>query len=211
MRSEERAGVVAAILLFLWGTLLTEPFHIFTGYIFNVLTAIEGKVGIGDKSFAFGFITSLLMALLCVLLLILSRFKIACYIPCGAFCFAGIVLLVKTISSRTFYVGEAVAIFVALALIAICHATSLEKVLLWISDFTILSIPMFLLTGLVCKPLAKLGKVISKILYINKGQKVDISSCFKGVFGLPALLWGLVLFVLLVLPIIYQCLSKRRT
>ena len=33
MRSNERAGIVSVIMLFLWGTLLTEPFHIFADYI----------------------------------------------------------------------------------------------------------------------------------------------------------------------------------
>lgn len=211
MRSEERAGLIAVILLVLWGTLLTGPFHIFTGYLYNMLSSIEVSIGIKEGTAVFGFITALLLAVICILLLLLSKTFVAEYIPCAAFGLAGVALFIKTLSSRTFNVKESVIIVIALSAIAILHAAALKKALLWISDFVILSIPVFLFTGLVTKPIGNMGKTIGKILYINREQKANITSCFKGLFGIPSLVWGVVLFVLLILPIIYYCLSKRRT
>lgn len=211
MRSEERAGLISVILLILWGTLLTEPFHLFTGYLYSTLTSVEGVVNIKQGTPLFGFITSVVLALICIVLLLISKTNVAEYIPCVVFCLSGVKLFTKIISSRTFIVKDAVVVVIALSVIAILHAASLKKVLLWFADFVILSIPVYLFTGLVTKPVGALGKVVGKIFYINRIQEENIAACFKGLFGLPTLLWGVVLFILLILPIIYYTLSKRRS
>lgn len=211
MRSEERAGLVTAILLVLWGTLLTEPFHVFTDYLYSVLSHLQTSMGITTGSVLSGLLTAVILAAICIVLLLLTKTRAAEYIPCGAFCFTGIVLFIRTIMSRTFFVKEAVIVCISLVAIAILHAATLRKALLWVSDFTVLSIPVFLLVALVTKPLGALGKTIGKILYINSRQGGELAHNFAGLFGLPALLWGAFIFILLALPIIYNCISKRRT
>ena len=50
MRSEERAGIISIVMLFLWGTLIAEPFHIFARYIASTVTDAIRKTGAGDKA-----------------------------------------------------------------------------------------------------------------------------------------------------------------
>lgn len=211
MRSEERAGLVTAILLVLWGTLLTEPFHVFTDYLYSVLSHLQASMGITTGSVLSSLLIAVILTVICIVLLLMTKTRAAEYIPCGVFCITGVILLVRTISAREFFVKEAVIICIALAAIAILHAAALRKALLWVCDFTVLSIPVFLLVALVTKPLGALGKTIGKILYINSRQGGELAHSFAGLFGLPALLWGAFIFILLALPIIYNCISKRRT
>ena len=81
MRSEERAGIITTLMLFLWGTLIAEPFHIFARYIASSVTYVIGKTGAGD------IITSLVLylAVVCVIVLMLklARTKISIYMPCA--------------------------------------------------------------------------------------------------------------------------------
>lgn len=211
MRSEERAGIVAVILLFLWGTLLTEPFHVFTGYLYSVLSSAQTHIGINGGTVTHSLITSVIMAAICVGLLLLSGTRAAEYVPCGLFVISGMVLIYRIIKNREFYVHDVVALTIMLAIIAILHAGTIRKVLLWIGDASILSIAIFIFAGLVTKPIGSLNASVNKFLYINRYQEVDLSSAFSGVLGLPALLWGIVLFVLLILPVVYFCLSKRKS
>ena len=52
MRSDERSGAVFIALMFLWGTLLAEPLHIYTHYIRKTVDACAMFFGVENTSSA---------------------------------------------------------------------------------------------------------------------------------------------------------------
>ena len=75
MRSEERAGVIAAILLFTWGTLVTEPLHIFTEFIFDVLMTVGHKLGMASGGRMIMITATVAMAVISLLLMLMIFMK----------------------------------------------------------------------------------------------------------------------------------------
>ena len=81
MRSEERAGIVSILMLFLWGTLIAEPFHIFARYIATGVTyAMKGLEANGVVS---SIVLYLIVVAVIVLLQKLSKTKLSAFIPCA--------------------------------------------------------------------------------------------------------------------------------
>ena len=80
MRSNERAGLVSVIMLFLWGTLLTEPFHIFVDYISGAARLSVKGLGGNDILCALASYVVLILVILLLQKLIIT--KAGTYIPC---------------------------------------------------------------------------------------------------------------------------------
>ena len=181
MRSNERAGIVSVIMLFLWGTLLTEPFHIFADYIAGSGRLAAKGLGGGDTACA---ITSYAVLLLVIVILQkLITTKAETYIPC------------------------AVAIASAVMLFYIVKA---EKALKWAAAVYTYSISTAMLTSLVFVPLSKMNKTLDKILYITRYNGIHLTGPFAGLAGLPELVWGLFFAIVASFPIVFFATQKGK-
>ena len=208
MRSEERAGIISVVMLFLWGTLIAEPFHIFARYIAK--TVGYAVKGLGDQSILASIIMYVVVAASIILLQLLSQSKLRNFMPCilSAGCIA--MLVIRGIFRS--YVDYVEAISLALPAIAaiIFYLTKFEKGLKWFTDVYIYSLAIALINSLMFVPLAKLNGVVDKILYITNYNDINITAPFAGLAGIPELVWGLFLTAFAVIPIIYLATSNRR-
>ncbi len=210
MRSEERAGIISIVLLFLWGTLLAEPLHafmnVFTTLISNILEAVGrnilGKIG-------GGFFLFILLALI-IGLLFISRKRIAIYIPCVSYSLISIVYFIDCISKSRYDFNTVVSLSIFLAIIAVMHAFKLETPLIWMSDICIYTPAIYLVTGLVFMPLRALVGSWGKIFYITRYQNTNLALPFDGFMHLPAIVWGVFFAVIMLLPIIYFSFSRTK-
>ena len=208
MRSEERAGIISVVMLFLWGTLIAEPFHIFARYIAKAIGyAVKG---LGDQSILASIIMYVVVVASIILLQLLSQSKLRNFMPCilSAGCIA--MLVIRGIFRS--YVDYVEAISLALPAIAaiIFYLTKFEKGLKWFTDVYIYSLAIALINSLLFVPLAKLNGVVDKILYITNYNDINITAPFAGLAGIPELVWGLFLTAFAVIPIIYLATSNRR-
>ena len=210
MRSEERAGIVAAILLFTWGTLVTEPLHIFTDFIFELLKIVEHKIGLSSGGRAGTLIAILVMAVISLVLMLVSRTDICDYIPCGVMVFSVAGFVIESIVFRSYNTKQAIAVAVALALIGVLYFGKFRRAMICAADVCILSLGMYILTGLVFVPLSKINNVTSKIFYVTGYQHGDLSAPFAGMFHIPAIVWGIFFAVLLMLPTAYYAFSRKK-
>ena len=209
MRSEERSGIIVVILLLLWGTFVTKPLHLFTDSLYRVTGGAISALGLDEGGIAFSCIIAVLFAFVSVALLLISKTKVGIYIPCLAFSLASAVFIHDLVKNKQFVASHAIVLAVVLSAMAFIYIVSADRVMVWVSDFCILSIDVFLITGLLCKPLGALSDVTSKILYINNGQDVNLTRAFDGALGIPNIVWGLFILVLVILPNIYFCFSRR--
>ena len=208
MRSEERAGVISILMLFLWGTLITEPFHIFVRFISTCVTYAFRGLGAGNifMSLALYFIVVAVI----VLLQKLASTKIGTYIPCAISTGAIVLLLIKFLVNSSVDFSDAVCLAIPAVLAVIFYLTKFEKGLKWFTDVYTYSIAVALLNSLIFVPLAKLNGVLDKILYITNYNDLDITGSFSGLAGIPEIVWGLFLAAFAILPIIYLATSSRR-
>ena len=210
MRSEERAGIVAAVLLLLWGTVLTFPLHIFTNFLEGTVRGVlSGVLEAAPRAVGTGIIIVVLAAAE-VLLLLLSKTNYAVYIPVTAVSISALAFVITCARTMIFDTRTGVTIGISLALLALVHILKLEKALIWISDLYIYSLSAFLFTALVAKPLASFSEVLGKLLYINRYQETDLSQPFAGFLTLPAAVWGIFFFILFSLPVVYYSFSRKK-
>ena len=210
MRSEERAGLIAAILLFTWGTLVTEPLHIFTNLIFTLIETGTTKLSLSSDTKAGILVIVVIAAALSLVLMLLSRTKIVVYMPCAFVIMTTIGYVTKCILNKRTAVSSAVAISLTLAAIGIVYILRLEKVVLWIADIYILSIGMHILTGAFFIPLKGLNPVLDKILYVTLRQHGNLMKPFAGFIHIPAAIWGIFFTILLLLPTVYYSFSRKK-
>lgn len=210
MRSEERAGIVAAVLLLLWGTVLTLPLHIFTDFLHNTTRGVlKGILEAAPAAVSAGIVI-IVLAGAQVLLLLLSKTNYAVYIPVTVVFVSAVAFIIRCARTMIFDTRTGVTLGITLAALALIHIFKLEKALIWICDLFIYSLSAFLFTGLIAKPLANWSATLSKVLYINHYQETDLTQAFSGVLTLPAGVWGTFFFILFTLPVVYYSFSRRK-
>jgi len=203
MRSEERAGIVFAILLLVWGTPVAEPFRIFVRYIARVMEYLPWP------GIAVSLVTAAVLSLVCIILTALSKTSAVYYMPCAiaGLCLAG--FTIRGFSKGEVYVPEAIALIAPVAILLVLYILKADKALIWASDIYIYSIPVGLITYLVTMPLASLSETLSRILFINRNNDIDLTKPFTGIANIPGVVWGVVIAVVLLLPVLFASLGKR--
>lgn len=208
MRSNERAGIVSVIMLFLWGTLLTEPFHIFADYIAGAAKLSVKGTGGNDVISSLAQYVVLLMAIILMQKMINTRAE--SYIPCfvaiisaAAFCF-------KSVTDGHINLKKGIALAVSVAIVTLLYIIKKEALLKWAAAVYTYSISTAMLTSLVFVPLSKMNGTLNKILYITKYNGIHITGAFAGIAGLPELVWGLFFAIIAALPIVFLATQKGK-
>ena len=208
MRSEERAGIISVLMLFLWGTLITEPFHIFARFIARAVQ--YACKGIGIKGIAFSIVLYLIVVSVVILMQKLVPTRLGNFIPCAISVVFIAMLLVKTFMNRSIAISDAVSLAIPAAIALAFYILKFEKGLKWFTDTYTYSLAIALINSLIFVPISGFGGAASKILYITKYNDLDITSAFAGLAGIPELVWGLFLTAFAILPMIYLATIGRR-
>ena len=208
MRSEDRAGIITVIMLFLWGTLIAEPFHIFVRYIAAAVTSVLRKLGAGE------ILTSVVLYLAVVAVIILmqklSQTRLCSYLPCAISILFIVILVIRSLVKHTVDYGDAICLAIPAAVGIVFYLTRFEKGLLWFTSVYTYTPAVALLNALLFVPLSRLNGVLDKILYITNYNDLDITRSLGGLAGIPELVWGLFLTAFAVFPVIYLATSNRR-
>lgn len=208
MRSEERAGIISIVMLFLWGTLIAEPFHIFARYIAAAVTSVMRRAGAGN------IITSLILYLSIVAAVILlqklSKTRFSSYMPCALALLYIVILVVRSLVKHSVDYGEAICLAIPAAVCIVLYLSRFEKGLKWFNDVYTYSLAVALLNALLFVPLSRLNGVVDKILYITNYNDLDITGSLNGLAGIPELVWGLFLTAFAAFPFVYFATSNRR-
>lgn len=208
MRSEERAGIISVVMLFLWGTLITEPFHIFARFIAKAVHYASKGVGISGIAFSLA-----LYVVVVSVIILLQKFeptKAGVFIPCAISTAFILMIVVRSVHNRSVVIGDVIAIAIPAVVALIFYVLKFEKGLKWFTDTYTYSLVIALINSLVFIPIAKLNGGVAKVLYITRYNDIDITSSFAGLAGIPELVWGLFLTAFAVLPIIYLATIGRR-
>ena len=208
MRSEERAGIISILMLFLWGTLITEPFHIFARFIAKAVQYAAKGVGISGIAFSLA-----LYVVVVSVIILLQKFeptRFGVFIPCAISSAFVLMAVVRSIHNRSVVIGDVIAIAIPAVVALIFYVLKFEKGLKWFTDTYTYSLAIALVNSLLFVPLAKLNGVVQKILYITRYNDLDITGSFAGLAGIPEIVWGLFLTAFAVLPIIYLATIGRR-
>ena len=208
MRSEERAGIISVVMLFLWGTLIAEPFHIFVRFNASLVTYALRGLGAGDIITSIGLY--LITVLVIVLMQKLSQTRFSSYMPCAVSVIYIAMLIVRSLVKHSVDYREAICLAVPAVIGVILYLTRFEKGLIWFTDIYTYSPAVALLNALVFVPLARLNGVVDKILYITNYNDLNITESFSGLAGIPELVWGLFLAAFAAFPVIYLAASGRR-
>jgi len=114
MRSNERAGIVSVIMLFLWGTLLTEPFHIFADYIAGAARLSVKGLGGNDILCALAEFAVLLIVMLLMQKLINT--KVETFIPCVVAIVSSLAFCLKSVTDGRLDLGKGILLAIALVI-----------------------------------------------------------------------------------------------
>ena len=208
MRSEERSGIVFIIMILLWGTLVTEPFHILAGYFYKGIYTAGTAVKLPPVIIS--VITVLLFTVCTVILQRLSKTEAVPFIP-------GIIAVLTLVAfiARTGYhlrvdVGRAAALIIPVVILAVLYLFRLRMILVWVAEAYIFSLPIALVTATLFEPIARLGETVRKILYITRYNEMDLITPFDGLAGIPGIAWGIVFSVLAALPVLYFATQKKK-
>ena len=208
MRSEERAGIISILMLFLWGTLITEPFHIFARFIAKAV--LYASKGVGISGIAVSLVLYVVVVSVIILMQKFEATKIGVFIPCAiSTVFIGMILF-RSIHNRSVVMSDVICIAVPAIVALIFYVFKFEKGLKWFTDVYTYSLAIALVNALVFVPIAKLNDGVAKFLYITRYNDLDITGSFAGLAGIPELVWGLFLTAFAVLPIIYLATIGRR-
>ncbi len=195
-------------MLFLWGTLITEPFHIFARFIARAVQ--YACKGIGIKGIAFSLVLYLIVVSVVILMQKLEPTRLGNFIPCAISVVFISMLLVKTFLNRSIAISDAVSLAIPAAIALAFYILKFEKGLKWFTDTYTYSLAVALINSLIFVPISGFGGAASKFLYITKYNDLDITSAFAGLAGIPELVWGLFLAAFAILPMIYLATIGRR-
>ena len=208
MRSEARAGIISILMLFLWGTLITEPFHIFARFIAKAVQYASKGAGISGIAFSLA-----LYVVVVSVIILLQKFeptKLGVFIPCAISSAFILMVVIRSIHNRSVVIGDVIAIAIPAVVALIFYILKFETGLKWFTDIYTYSLAIALINSLIFVPIAKLNGGVAKVLYITRYNDLDITGSFAGLAGIPELVWGLFLAAFAVLPIIYLATIGRR-
>lgn len=203
MRSEERSGIVFLFVLFLWGTPVTEPFRVFAEYLSKFLFDFSDKIKLNEEGIPANILNFVFLCIIGVLLLLLSKTKFVTVMPLLALQLTITVMVIYILRDYIFDTKRMAVYLVLLVAVSLLFALRKEKILIWLADLYIFSIPVFLLCGLLLKNFNAMNFIAGK-------QTVSYSECFNGVFGINGILWGLFWLILVFLPLIYNIPGRRK-
>ena len=208
MRSNERAGIVSVIMLFLWGTLLTEPFHIFVDYIAGA--ARLSIRGLGGKEIISSLAEYGILLLVMVLMQKLINTKLETYMPCAAAIVSTVAFCFKSVTDGHIDLKKGISLAVSVAVVMLLYIIKKESLLKWAAAVYTYSISTALVTALIFVPLSKMNGTLDKILYITRYNGVNITGAFAGIAGLPEIVWGLFFAIVASFPIIFFATKKGK-
>ena len=208
MRSEERAGIISIVMLFLWGTLIAEPFHIFARYIASGVT--YGMQGLGANEVVISVVLYVLVVLVILLLQKVSKSKAGIYIPCIISTFLIAMLVVKSIIDSSVNTVDAICLAIPAVIAGLFYLAKFKTGLKWFADTYIFALAIALLNSLLFVPIAKLNDTVAKILYITRYNDLKITESLSGLAGIHEIVWGVFFVAFAVFPIIYLATSGRR-
>ena len=206
MKSGTRGLIVSLLVFSFWGTFLVGPFRYFAAGFFSVLSSVFGQTGLSAP--LTGLILSVLLAGLTLLLLLLGSGKYAGYVAGTCALLSLVYELLRCISQRDFSsVALVVAIGLSLALLFLVFR--FYRASLWLADAYIFAVPVLLFIHLVLSPLCALApQYFEHIRAVWDVSVYGIGGQLGNLLGIPELVWGILLFALLMVPVHF--LAKRR-
>ena len=211
MRSDERSGAIFIALLFLWGTLLAEPLHIYTHYIRKSVEEVTILLGIGTAGIVTKLAVDFTMIVLGCLLIKLSELSWSQFIPTVLLILTAVGYVINSIIDHDMSLTTMIVLAVALVLLALFHIAKGDEYLKWAGDMFICSHAVYILANFMFVPLASLGGVMDKILYITNYADTDLAAPFAGLFGVPEAVWGSFIAIISILPMIYLAFTRRKS
>ena len=140
MRSNERAGIVSVIMLFLWGTLLTEPFHIFADYIAGA--AKLSVKGIGGNDFVCAIASYVILLLMTVIMQKLINTKAETFIPCVAAIASALAFSFRSLTDGHTDLKKGIALAISVAAVMLFYVIKAEGLLKWAAAvYTVSELP----------------------------------------------------------------------
>lgn len=206
MKSGLRGLIVSILLFVLWGTVIAGPFR-YLAYAFKSL--VSGAFAtIGIKGTASGFLMPVILVIITVIYLLISARKSAEYMAGLGAAISIFYYLFICFKNRSFD-GLAFPVALGLAVALIFILMHFEKGNLWLGDAYFYAIPVMLFYELVMVPLYRIlnvkGNPLNPFIQVpTKGMISDIGD----LLGIPMIMWGVFVFILLLLPILY--FSKER-
>ncbi len=206
MDGGKRALIVSILLFLLWGTFICAPFR-------NFVRALRW---LADQSVGIFHAPTAIHALLVILIfsgvttayLFIRYTKAAEYAAVFAAVVGVVFHLSLSIVSRT-VIDLAIPVVIGLMAAVLFMLFQADRATLFLGDAFFYSLPIYLFYELVLTPVFSTaglqGNLLSPFITVNaQGFMTDIGD----LFGIPAWVWGLFLFALVLMPVIY--LSKGR-
>lgn len=210
MRSEERFGIIYAALLLLWGTLITEPLRIYTGYFHDAIADVTDAAGMDPAGKIGTAIAVAGMTVMVMLLMIPARTAWYRFLPVILMTLTLAIFLIRCLGDKKVDKRSAAALLTAEIIIGCLHLLKAERALLWACDTCICSLSVYVTCGLIIKPLSDLGNVADKILYAAGYVDQDMSSAYDDMLSLPGYVWGIFIGILLLIPQVYCSFNGRK-
>jgi len=208
MKSQTRAGIVLAVLLFAWSTPLAAPFRYFATLLRTGASALAGLPQVSAPLTA--WLTYLILAIFVALLFWLGKSRQRLYIA-GFASLAEVLyhLWVCIDNNRVYDVSLPITIGLALALLFLLIPARSPG--LWLSDAFIVAVPALIvvegfLTGLFTAldwPLDLLGPML-----ILPGD--SLAQNLAGWLSLPLAIWSVLLLILALLPVVLLSAGRAK-
>lgn len=211
MRADERSGAVFLVLLFLWGTLVAEPLHIYTHYIRKITESVMLFFGLDPATLWMRIVILIVFAVIGSVMIKLCETAIGPYIGTVLCILTLTGYIINSVMDHEMSIVVCAVFAVSLAILAFLHLTRNNEWLVWASDAFVLSHPVYILANMFFVPIAMTGETVDKILYITNYKDLNLARPFDGIIGIPAAVWGPFLAVLAVLPIAYFALTRRKS
>ena len=201
---------MAVILLFLWGTLITEPLRVILDIFCELLTGSLSRIGIAADGYVGNSLIILVFALLSLGMTVISKTAVSDYIPCIMGCFTLGIYLIRALVNGSLEYPKVISLVILLIILAVLYFLSLSKPLLWVTDLFVYSPAMFLVAGLILKPLWKMSGIMSVLFYSGRFQSVDLAERYSALLKLPGIVWGIFFSIILLLPTAYYSAGRKK-
>ena len=208
MKSGVRGFIISALLFLFWGTFIAGPFRYLALAFRNVSYSVAGIFKL--PAIAEVLVVTLFLAIVILGYLLLSARKPAHYFAGGGAILSVLYYIYICFNNRSFD-GLAFPVALGLAVALIFLLFDLKRAGLWLGDAYFFAVPVLLFYEFIMTPLYRTLQITDNPLapFIDV-ESTSLATRWGNVLSVPMLVWGIFLFVIILLPVAHFSKDRKK-
>lgn len=156
-------------------------------------------------------VVTVVLLLITVVLLKMSVTRISNYFAPVFGSISLVVFLSRCLMHNDVDKKEAAILIIALAIVLLVMLTRIERIWIWLTDVYILAFPFYIINAWLFKPISDISEKVSKYFFICSKSDLSFAAPYDSFLTLPSIVWGVFFAILMIMPVLYFVVGRRKS